>query len=223
MCVKMKKMRQNAKIPQKQHAMESKYTWNAGEQQENNPQQQLSSNSATQKISLQQHVKHGNAAARRASRPTWRQVLSAPVKRNWSNPARVTCEHRQLPLRGNLPQPHSVVTIPKHRSWSCKKEHAEKHSQIRKNMDPNAARQPPQQRKFHDHGSKIIMLIRDKKLIVKHNDKNQQQLHQQFINVLLLLWFLLSLLFIMLELFVILVIILEDYFWGIFGIIISFG
>ena len=84
-----------------------KTTWNAGEQQENNPQLQLSSNNATQKISLQQHV--NNAAARRASRPTWRQVLSAPVKRNWSNIARVTCEHRQLPLRGNLPQPHSVV------------------------------------------------------------------------------------------------------------------
>jgi hypothetical protein len=42
----------------------------AGEQQENNPQQQLSSNNATQKISLEQHIKHGNAAARRASRPT---------------------------------------------------------------------------------------------------------------------------------------------------------
>ena len=137
--------------------MESKYIWNAGEQQENNPQQQLSSNNATKKVSLQQHVKHGNAAARRASRPTWRQVLSAPVKRNWSNPVRVTCEHRQLPLRGNLPQPHSLVIRP------CKKEHAEKHSQIRKNMDPNAARQPPQQRKFHNHRLKIIILIRDKK------------------------------------------------------------
>jgi hypothetical protein len=42
----------------------------AGEQQENNPQLQLNSNNATQKISLEQHVKHGNAAARRASRPT---------------------------------------------------------------------------------------------------------------------------------------------------------
>ena len=42
----------------------------AGEQQENNPQLQLSSNNTTQKVSLQQHVKHGNAAARRASRPT---------------------------------------------------------------------------------------------------------------------------------------------------------
>jgi hypothetical protein len=78
----------------------------------------------------------------------------------------VTCEHRQLPLRGNLPQPHSLVLRP------CKKEHAEKHSQIRKNMDPNAARQSPQQRKFHDHRSKIVILIRDQKAIVKHNDKN---------------------------------------------------
>jgi ribosomal protein S20 len=33
-----------------------------------NPQQQLTSNNTTQKISLKQHVKHGNAAARRASR-----------------------------------------------------------------------------------------------------------------------------------------------------------
>jgi hypothetical protein len=118
-----------------------KITWNAGEQQENNPQQHLSSNNATQKVSLKQHVKHGNAAARRASRPTWRQVLSAPVKRNWSNLPRVTCEHRQLPLRGNLPQPHSAVPRP------CKKERAEKHSQIRKYMDHNAARQSPQHRK----------------------------------------------------------------------------
>ena len=149
-----------------------KIIWNAGEQQENNPQQQLSSNNATQKVSLQQHVKHGNAAARRASRPTWRQVLSAPVKRNWSNTVRVTCEHRQLPLRGNLPQPHSVVTRHQKRSWTCKKEHAEKHSQIRKNMDPNAARQSPQQRKFHNHRLKIMMLIRDKNAIVKHHDKN---------------------------------------------------
>ena len=45
-------------------------TRNAGEQQETNPQLQLSSNNATQKISLQQHDKHDNAAARRASRPT---------------------------------------------------------------------------------------------------------------------------------------------------------
>jgi hypothetical protein len=30
-----------------------------------------------------------------------------------------------------------------------------------------------------------MMLLRDQKAIVKHNDKNQQQLHQQFINVLL--------------------------------------
>ena len=139
---------------------------NAGEQQENDLQLQLSSNNATQKVSLEQHVKHGNAAARRASRPTWRQVLSAPVKRNWTNSARVTCEHRQLPLRGNLPQPHSLVMRP------CKKEHAEKHSQIRKNMDPNAARQSPQQRKFHNHPSKIVILIRDQKAIVYHNDKS---------------------------------------------------
>ena len=124
-----------------------------------------------QKVSLEQRVKHGNAAARRASRPTWRQVLSAPVKRNWSNRARVTCEHRQLPLRGNLPQPHSLVT-------TCKKEHAEKHSQIRKNMDPNAARQSPQQRKFHDHRLKIIILIRDKNAIVRHNDKNLNVVHR---------------------------------------------
>jgi hypothetical protein len=41
-----------------------------GEQQENNPQLQLSSNNATQKVSLQQQVKHCNAAARRALRPT---------------------------------------------------------------------------------------------------------------------------------------------------------
>jgi hypothetical protein len=47
-----------------------KIIWNAGEQQENNPQLQLSSNNTMQKVSLQQHVKHGNAAARRASRPT---------------------------------------------------------------------------------------------------------------------------------------------------------
>jgi hypothetical protein len=39
-------------------------------------------------------------------------------------------------------------------------------------MDPNAARQSPQQRKFHNHRSKIMMLLIDQKAIVKHNDKN---------------------------------------------------
>jgi hypothetical protein len=38
-------------------------------------------------------------------------------------------------------------------------------------MDPNAARQSPQQRKFHDHPSKIMMLIRDQKAFDEHNDK----------------------------------------------------
>jgi hypothetical protein len=39
-------------------------------------------------------------------------------------------------------------------------------------MDHNAARQSPQQRTFHNHRLKIMMLIRDKKAMVKHNDKN---------------------------------------------------
>jgi hypothetical protein len=39
-------------------------------------------------------------------------------------------------------------------------------------MEPNAARQFPQMRKFHDHRSKIMMLLRDQKAMVKHNDKN---------------------------------------------------
>jgi hypothetical protein len=47
-----------------------KKTSAAAFQQDNNPQQQFNSNNATQKVSLEQHVKHGNAAARRASRPT---------------------------------------------------------------------------------------------------------------------------------------------------------
>jgi hypothetical protein len=38
-------------------------------------------------------------------------------------------------------------------------------------MDPNAARQSPQQRKFHDHRSKIMMMFRDQKAIDEHNDK----------------------------------------------------
>jgi hypothetical protein len=37
-------------------------------------------------------------------------------------------------------------------------------------MDPNAARQSPQQRKFHDHPSKIMM-FRDQKAFDEHNDK----------------------------------------------------
>jgi hypothetical protein len=39
-------------------------------------------------------------------------------------------------------------------------------------MDPNAARQSPQQRKFQGNRSKIMMLFRDQKAIVKHNDKH---------------------------------------------------
>jgi hypothetical protein len=39
-------------------------------------------------------------------------------------------------------------------------------------MDPNAARQSPQQRKFDNHRSKIVILIRDQKAIVYHSDKN---------------------------------------------------
>jgi hypothetical protein len=47
-------------------------------------------------------------------------------------------------------------------------------------MDPNAARQSPQQRKFHNHRLKIIILFRHQKAIAKHNDNNhQQQRHQQ--------------------------------------------
>ena len=68
MCVKMKNMRQNAKTKAGSDGI--KIIRNAGEQQENDLQLQLSSNNATQKVSLQQHVKHGNAAASRASRPT---------------------------------------------------------------------------------------------------------------------------------------------------------
>jgi hypothetical protein len=63
-------MRQNAKKNTKAACDRIRTTRNAGEQQGKNPQQQLSSNNTTQKISLDQHVKHGNAAARRASRPT---------------------------------------------------------------------------------------------------------------------------------------------------------
>jgi hypothetical protein len=163
-------MRQNAKITQKQHAMESKQ-----HEMLLNNKRPIRSCSWAQTMQRRKYLfsNMSNTAmlllvAPRASRPTWRQVLSAPVKRNWSNPVRVTCEHRQLPLRGNLPQPHSAVTRP------CKKEHAEKHSQIRKNMDPNAARQSPQQRKFDNHRSKIMMLIRDKNAIVNHHDKKSQ-------------------------------------------------
>jgi ABC-type bacteriocin/lantibiotic exporter with double-glycine peptidase domain len=46
-------------------------------------------------------------------------------------------------------------------------------------MDPNAARQSPQQRKFHNHRLKIMMLFRHQKAIAKHNDNNHQQHHQQ--------------------------------------------
>ena len=70
MCVKMKNMRQNAKITQEQHAMKSKQHEMLVNNKKTNPQLQLNSNNATRKVSLEQHVKHGNAAARRASRPT---------------------------------------------------------------------------------------------------------------------------------------------------------
>jgi hypothetical protein len=66
----MKKNETNRKNNTKAARDRIKIIWNAGEQQETNPQLQLSSNNTTQKISLKQHVKHGNAAARRASRPT---------------------------------------------------------------------------------------------------------------------------------------------------------
>jgi hypothetical protein len=39
-------------------------------------------------------------------------------------------------------------------------------------MDPNAARQSPQQRKVHNHRLKIMMLIRDKKAVDEHIVKN---------------------------------------------------
>ena len=40
---------------------------------------------------------------------TWRQVLPAPVKRNWSHAARVACQLGDLLLRAHVPYPHGLV------------------------------------------------------------------------------------------------------------------